>query len=129
MSAENDVRKVPRCDRKAPTKASTLLIAKLLILLRDRSFISLTAKSLRMSFSQSPAKPRKAQCFHARKVPQSPHRKVHSYGGRPCVPPPLGLGRPLRCFGVASKAEVKGQTAQRVQMTGIPYRPISAGWF
>ena len=112
MAAENVCRKVPCASRKANAKPLILLIAK------SRKVLS----------SRSAAKSRKAQCFQARKVPQCHNRKVHPYGGRPSVPPPVGLGRSPRCFGGTDKADFEGETAQRVQTDGIPYRPMSAGW-
>lgn len=111
MTVEDVCRKVPGAFRKAQAK----------------SLISLVAMSRKALLPQSGAKSRKAQCFQARKVSQSHVRKVHPYGGRPSVPPPVGLGRSPRCFGGAGKAEVQGGTAQRVQRNGIPDRPISAG--
>jgi hypothetical protein len=96
VTAKNGIRKAPGANCKAPTN--------LLILF--------TAGSLRGSSLQSAAKSCKAQCFRARTVPQGHHRKVHPYGGRPSVPPPVGLGRSPRCFGGAGKAEVKAQTAR-----------------
>jgi hypothetical protein len=112
VTPESGIRKAPELNRKAPIKALILL----------------TATSLRMPFSQSAAKSRKAQCFQARKVPQSQYRKVHPYGGRPSVPPPVGLGRSPWCFGGTNMAEFEGTTPQRAPADGIPYRPMSAGW-
>lgn len=112
MTPESGIRKAPGANRKAPTKPLILL----------------TAGSLRGSSPQSAAKSRKAQCFQARKVQQSHNRKVHPYGGRPSVPPPVGLGRSPRCLGGTGKAEFQGETAQRAQTYGIPYRLMSAGW-
>jgi hypothetical protein len=112
VSPQMTYSKVPGDDRKAGTK----------------SLILFTAGSLRASSLQSPAESRKAQRLRACKVPQGYDRKVHPYGGRPSVPPPVGLGLSPRCFGVAGKAEVQGSTAQRVQTNGIPHQPISADW-
>jgi hypothetical protein len=111
VTPKNGICKAPWVNRKAPIK----------------SLILLTAGSLRGSSPQSAAKSRKAQCFQARKAPQSHNRKVHPFGGRPCVPPPVGLGRSPRCFGGTGKAEVQGATVQRVQASGIPYRTMSVG--
>jgi hypothetical protein len=111
VSARTSIRKVRDAYRKGPAKSLILLVAK----------------SRKVTSPQSPAKPRKAQCFQACKAPQSSQRKVHPYGGRPCVPPPLGSGRPLWCFGGTGKAEFKGGPVRRVQATSIPYRSISAG--
>jgi len=113
MSAVIVCRKVQGWDRKA----------------RAKSLILLAAKSRKALLTQSPAKSRKAQCLRDCKVPQSHDRKVHPYGGRPSVPPPVGLGRSPRCFGGTGKAEFQAATAQRVQVSGIPYWPVSPpGW-
>lgn len=112
MTPESGIRKVPGLNRKAPIK----------------SLILFTAGSLRCLSPQSPAKSRKAQCLQGCKAPQGYDRKVHPYGGGPGVPPPMGSGHPLRCFGDWGKAEFHGSTAQRAPTDGIPYRPMSAGW-
>lgn len=97
MSTQMAYSKVPGADRKAQTK----------------SLILFTAGSLRTSLPQSPAKSSKDQCLRACKAPQGSNRKVHPYGGRPSVPPPVGLRRSPRCFGVAGKAEFQGPTVQQ----------------
>ena len=110
MTTANVCRKVPGQNRKAQTN----------------SLILLAAMSLRGAFPQSPAKPRRVQCFQAGKAPQSYGRKVHPYGGQPGVPPPMGSGLPPRCFGVASKAEFNAQQARQSRIGDIPYRCVSA---
>ncbi|MGY3364178.1 hypothetical protein ACVWZL_001303 [Bradyrhizobium sp. GM2.4] len=84
------------------------------------------AKLLQSSERQSVAKLCKALCFQGCKALQSRIAKSHPYGGRPSVPPPVGLGRSPRCFGVAGKADFEGGTAQRVPIDGIPYWSMSA---
>lgn len=109
MLIANVCRKVPRQNRKVPAK----------------SLILLTAKSLRGALPQSPAKPRKAQCFQARKAPQSYDRKVPPYGGRLGVPPPVGLSLSPSGFGGASMAEIADQQTRSALRDDIPYRRLS----
>lgn len=90
--------------------------------------ILMIAKLLQSSDRQSVAKLCKALSFQGCKALQSRIAKSHPYGGRPSVPPPVGLGRSPRCFGVAGKAEFEGGTAQRVAIGGIPYRSMTAEW-
>lgn len=86
------------------------------------------ATTLQNTLRQSTAKLCKALCFQGCKALQSRIAKSHPYGGRPSVPPPVGLGRSPRCFGVAGKADFEGGTAERVAIDGIPYRSMSAEW-
>lgn len=97
MTALHVCRKVPGRNSKARAKPLILLAAKSLLALR----------------LQSPAKPRKAQYFQGCKVQQGCHCKVHPYGGRPGVPPPVGSGPPPWCFGVAGKADFKDRMSLR----------------
>jgi hypothetical protein len=104
MLIANVCRKVPRQNRKVPAK----------------SLILLTAKSLRGALPQSPAKSRKAQCFQARKAPQSYDRKVPPYGGRLGVPP-MGLSLSPSGFGGAGMAEIADQQTRSALRDDIPY--------
>ena len=119
MTAENVCRKVPGAVRKVPGTSHQNLAKLLILLIAMSRKVLLVAKcrkvpqstvftglqSLAKSFSQSP-----------------PLR------GRPSVPPPVGLGRSHRCFGGTGRADFEGTTPQCVQASGIPYRPMSAGW-
>lgn len=103
--------KVHRRDRKAPTK----------------SLKSLIAKSSQSLASQSPAKPRKAQCFQHRKASQSSLRKVPPYGEGPAFRRLQASALLPRVFGIASRAEFIRQLASRALACSIPHGRFAGG--